>query len=79
MNQENTMQIANATVLITGANRGIGLAFARGALARGARLVYAAARYDGLEAGLAEVLADETTRQTKQSLASAQAAYLAAS
>jgi NAD(P)-dependent dehydrogenase (short-subunit alcohol dehydrogenase family) len=38
------MQIANATVLITGANRGLGLAFAREALARGARKVYAAAR-----------------------------------
>jgi len=38
------MQLANAVVLITGANRGIGLAFAREALARGARKVYAAAR-----------------------------------
>ncbi len=38
------MQLANATVLITGANRGIGLAFARAALARGARKVYAGAR-----------------------------------
>jgi NAD(P)-dependent dehydrogenase (short-subunit alcohol dehydrogenase family) len=31
------MRIDNATVLITGANRGLGLAFAREALARGAR------------------------------------------
>ena len=38
------MQIVNAVVLVTGANRGIGLAFAREALARGARRVYAAAR-----------------------------------
>ncbi|MEJ6022048.1 SDR family oxidoreductase [Ramlibacter sp. PS4R-6] len=38
------MNIANATVLVTGANRGIGLAFAREALARGAKRVYAAAR-----------------------------------
>ena len=38
------MQLANAVVLITGANRGIGLAFAREALRRGARRVYAAAR-----------------------------------
>lgn len=38
------MQVANAVVLITGANRGIGLAFAREALLRGARRVYAAAR-----------------------------------
>lgn len=38
------MKLDNATVLITGANRGLGLAFARAALARGARKVYAAAR-----------------------------------
>ena len=38
------MNVANATVLITGANRGIGLAFATAALARGARKVYAGAR-----------------------------------
>ena len=38
------MKIENAVVLITGANRGIGLAFARELLARGARKVYAAAR-----------------------------------
>jgi len=38
------MKLENATVLITGANRGLGLAFAREALARGARKVYAAAR-----------------------------------
>jgi NAD(P)-dependent dehydrogenase (short-subunit alcohol dehydrogenase family) len=38
------MKIANATVLITGANRGIGLAFAKAALARGAKKVYAGAR-----------------------------------
>jgi NAD(P)-dependent dehydrogenase (short-subunit alcohol dehydrogenase family) len=40
----NTMKLQNATLLITGANRGIGLAFAREALARGARKVYASAR-----------------------------------
>ncbi len=38
------MQLRNATVFITGANRGLGLSFAREALARGARKVYAAAR-----------------------------------
>jgi NAD(P)-dependent dehydrogenase (short-subunit alcohol dehydrogenase family) len=38
------MQIENSVVLVTGANRGIGLAFARALLARGARKVYAAAR-----------------------------------
>ena len=38
------MNVQNATVLITGANRGLGAEFARRALARGARKVYAAAR-----------------------------------
>jgi NAD(P)-dependent dehydrogenase (short-subunit alcohol dehydrogenase family) len=38
------MKLQNAVVFITGANRGLGLAFAREALARGARKVYAAAR-----------------------------------
>ena len=38
------MQIENSTVLITGANRGIGLAFAKAFLARGAHKVYAGAR-----------------------------------
>jgi NAD(P)-dependent dehydrogenase (short-subunit alcohol dehydrogenase family) len=38
------MKLADAIVFVTGANRGIGLAFARHALARGARKVYAAAR-----------------------------------
>ena len=41
------MKLDNATVLITGANRGIGLAFAKAALARGARKVYAGARDPG--------------------------------
>ncbi|MHA6202951.1 SDR family oxidoreductase [Dyella soli] len=38
------MKINNATVLVTGANRGLGLAFTRELLARGARKVYAGAR-----------------------------------
>ena len=38
------MNIKNSTVLVTGANRGIGLAFTRELLARGARKVYAGAR-----------------------------------
>lgn len=38
------MNIENSVALVTGANRGIGLAFARELLARGARKVYAAAR-----------------------------------
>ena len=38
------MKIENAVALVTGANRGIGLAFARELLARGASKVYAGAR-----------------------------------
>jgi len=38
------MKIENAVALVTGANRGIGRAFANELLARGARKVYAAAR-----------------------------------
>lgn len=38
------MKIQGSTVFITGANRGLGLAFAKAALAAGARKVYAAAR-----------------------------------
>ncbi len=38
------MKLENAVVLVTGANRGLGLAFAKEALARGAHKVYAAAR-----------------------------------
>ena len=38
------MKLQDATVLISGANRGIGLAFARAALGGGARKVYAGAR-----------------------------------
>jgi NAD(P)-dependent dehydrogenase (short-subunit alcohol dehydrogenase family) len=38
------MKIENSVALVTGANRGIGLAFAQALLARGARKVYATAR-----------------------------------
>lgn len=38
------MKVQDSVVLVTGANRGLGLAFAREALARGARKVYAGAR-----------------------------------
>ena len=38
------MKIENSVVLVTGANRGIGQAFARELLARGARKVYAGVR-----------------------------------
>jgi NAD(P)-dependent dehydrogenase (short-subunit alcohol dehydrogenase family) len=38
------MKISDSVVLVTGANRGLGLEFAKQALARGAKKVYAAAR-----------------------------------
>jgi NAD(P)-dependent dehydrogenase (short-subunit alcohol dehydrogenase family) len=38
------VKIENAVVLVTGANRGVGLAFTRELLARGARKIYAGAR-----------------------------------
>jgi NAD(P)-dependent dehydrogenase (short-subunit alcohol dehydrogenase family) len=38
------MKIENSVALVTGANRGLGLAFAKELLARGAKKVYAAAR-----------------------------------
>ena len=38
------MKIKDTVALVTGANRGIGLAFTRELLARGARKVYAGAR-----------------------------------
>ena len=49
------MHIAGSTALVTGANRGLGLAFARALLARGATRVYAAAR-DPAAVGLAGVV-----------------------
>ena len=59
------MKIQDAIVLITGANRGIGLAFAEAALARGARKVYAGARSPSsvTTAGLVPVKLDVTSDQ----------------
>lgn len=58
------MDVANNTVFITGANRGLGLAFAREALRRGASKVYAGMRntsgFD--EAGIIPVRIDVTDK-----------------
>jgi NAD(P)-dependent dehydrogenase (short-subunit alcohol dehydrogenase family) len=57
------MKLQDSVVLITGANRGIGLAFAEAALARGARKVYAAARnpWQNILTGVAPVKLDVTS------------------
>jgi len=57
------MKIKDSVVFVTGANRGIGLAFARAALARGARKVYAAARDPGTVtlAGVTPIRLDVTS------------------
>src|ERR1700735_1891658 len=59
------MKLQDAVVLITGANRGIGLAFAETALARGARKVYAGARSPSsvTTAGVVPVKLDVTSDQ----------------
>jgi len=58
------MSIQNATILVTGANRGLGAEFARQALVRGARKVYAAARDPGAVTldGVVPVRLDATDR-----------------
>ena len=61
------MKIENAVVLVTGANRGIGLA-CPGQIVKRA--------LDGLESGLDEVLADELTLQVKRGMTAARPSYL---
>src|SRR5579862_8495018 len=59
------MKLQDAIVLISGANRGIGLAFAQAALARGARKVYAGVRTPSsiTTPGLVPVKLDVTSDQ----------------
>jgi NAD(P)-dependent dehydrogenase (short-subunit alcohol dehydrogenase family) len=59
------MKLQDSVVLITGANRGIGLAFAEAALMRGARKVYAGARSPSsiATAGVVPVKLDVTSDQ----------------
>jgi NAD(P)-dependent dehydrogenase (short-subunit alcohol dehydrogenase family) len=69
------MKIDNAVALVTGANRGIGLAFTRALLARGARKVYACAR-DPATVGLQprlEALRLDVTRPDEVAAAAARA------
>jgi NAD(P)-dependent dehydrogenase (short-subunit alcohol dehydrogenase family) len=60
-----TMEIKGSVALVTGANRGIGLAFARALLSRGAAKVYAGVRRpeDFNEPGLEPLLLDVTKHQ----------------
>ena len=66
------MEIKNATVFITGANRGLGLAFAREARRRGATKVYAGMRNtNGFEEpGIVPVKIDVTDTASRMALKS---------
>ena len=59
------MEIEGSVALVTGANRGIGLAFVRALLSRGAAKVYAAVRQpeDFNEPGVEPLLLDVTNHQ----------------
>jgi NAD(P)-dependent dehydrogenase (short-subunit alcohol dehydrogenase family) len=65
------MKLKNSVVLITGANRGIGLEFARQALVRGAKKVYAAARIPNSIplSGVEKIKLDVTSEQDIAALA----------
>jgi NAD(P)-dependent dehydrogenase (short-subunit alcohol dehydrogenase family) len=77
------MNISGSVALVTGANRGLGLAFSWELVRRGAAKVYGAALtdapkispesvagqvFDAVEAGQVEVLADERSRDVKAKL-----------
>jgi NAD(P)-dependent dehydrogenase (short-subunit alcohol dehydrogenase family) len=76
------MKIENAVAVVTGANRGIGLAFANELLARGLNAPKSSPEdvvrraLDGLASGLDEVLADELTQQVKRGMTAARPSYL---
>jgi NAD(P)-dependent dehydrogenase (short-subunit alcohol dehydrogenase family) len=67
------MKIENAVVFVTGASRGLGLAFAREALARGAAKVYAGVRNPSAfdEPGVVPVALDVTDQASVESAAKA--------
>ena len=56
------MDLKNRTVLVTGANRGLGATLVEVALDRGAAKVYAAARDVGLAAEVVESARDVSSR-----------------
>jgi NAD(P)-dependent dehydrogenase (short-subunit alcohol dehydrogenase family) len=68
---ETKMRVEDAVVFVTGANRGIGLAFAQAALRRGARRVYAAMRTPvPMAKGLQVITLDVTNaKQVRQAAA----------
>lgn len=76
------MKIDNATVLITGANRGLGAGFVDTDLTRGIDLPKSSPELivrrtlEALEAGAEEVLADERARQIKRGLTAEPSVYL---
>jgi NAD(P)-dependent dehydrogenase (short-subunit alcohol dehydrogenase family) len=65
------VKISNSVAFVTGANRGLGLAFAQELLARGARTVYAGVRnVDGIELdGVVPVTVDVTDASSVQAAA----------
>jgi NAD(P)-dependent dehydrogenase (short-subunit alcohol dehydrogenase family) len=78
------MKVAGSIALVTGANRGLGLAFARALKEMGAAKVCAAARnpgeiarttLDALERGECQVLADEISGQIHRGLSADPPAY----
>jgi NAD(P)-dependent dehydrogenase (short-subunit alcohol dehydrogenase family) len=72
------MKIRNTVALVTGANRGIGLAFTRELLARGARKVYAGAREPStIKQSAAEALRLDVTKPEQIVAAAAHASDVA--
>ena len=72
------MKIRNAVALVTGANRGIGLAFTRELVVRGARKVYAGAREpSAIKHSVVEALRLDVTKPEQIAAAAARASDVA--